>query len=264
MTKDALMTRVMVGLLVFFVCGFASHLPTAWAEGQAGSAGDGWSFTVAPYGWAAGIKGTVDTLPRFPKANIDASISDVIENTDFGFMALGEARKGRFGLLTDFIYVKLSAGGATPGPFFSGANIDVENAIGTVAGTYRLVEEEQGWLDLVAGTRVWYVNTDLTLSPGLLAGRSVSHAQAWADGIAGLRGQAKLGKGFFATGTALLGGITSEIVVDFFGGVGYAFTQRVSAVAGYRYLKVDYKQGNGDFVYDVQMHGPIVGAIFRF
>jgi hypothetical protein len=46
------------------------------------------------------------------------------------------------------------------------------------------------------------------------------------------------------------------------GVLGYRFSRWLSAHGGYRHIKVDYK--NGDFLYDLELSGPIIGAVFRF
>ena len=45
-------------------------------------------------------------------------------------------------------------------------------------------------------------------------------------------------------------------------GLGYEVTDSISMIGGYRALGVDY--ADGDFVFDVVQHGPILGAVFRF
>ena len=42
----------------------------------------------------------------------------------------------------------------------------------------------------------------------------------------------------------------------------YAFTDTITADAGYRYLKVDYD--DGDYLLDVAFHGPFLGVVFEF
>ena len=46
------------------------------------------------------------------------------------------------------------------------------------------------------------------------------------------------------------------------GGIGYSFNEKVSAVAGYRALGVDYS--NDGFVLDIVEQGPIFGVVMRF
>jgi opacity protein-like surface antigen len=54
----------------------------------------------------------------------------------------------------------------------------------------------------------------------------------------------------------------SSSFVDLTGGLGYDFTDQIKAFAGYRYLKVDYQ--NKDFIYDVEMQGPMISGTYKF
>jgi hypothetical protein len=45
-----------------------------------------WHFNISPYVWAAGLKGTVATVPGLPPIKVDASFSDVLRNLDLAAM----------------------------------------------------------------------------------------------------------------------------------------------------------------------------------
>jgi hypothetical protein len=70
----------------------------ASAQGQERDEPPGWSFTVAPYFWAAGIEGDVGVGDR--QAEIDVDFSEIRENLKFGAMMLAEARKDRYGIFS--------------------------------------------------------------------------------------------------------------------------------------------------------------------
>ena len=54
----------------------------------------------------------------------------------------------------------------------------------------------------------------------------------------------------------------SDSAYDQFGGIGYAFGDSNSLIAGYRYLAVDYE--NASFLFDAEMTGPVIGFTFQF
>ena len=87
-----------------------------------------------PYLWFSGIDGQVSSVPGEPPADIDASFSDVLENLDFAIFVAGEARKGRWGIFADVMYVDLEACGDFPGPEFSSVNLDVGVWVGGHVG----------------------------------------------------------------------------------------------------------------------------------
>jgi hypothetical protein len=225
---------------------------------------DGWRFGVTPYVWFAGLKGDVATFPRLPAASVDAGFDDIIENMDIALMLAAEARRDRFGVVADLSYLSLSANGDTPGPLFSGAEVDTRTLFATVTGLYRAVKTDKVSVDVGAGTRIWYVDTEVSFNAGLLPERSVQDDQVWADPIIGLRLNVELGRGFSFAAAGDVGGfgLASDLTWQLLGTVDYRFNDWFSVRAGYRHLAVDYE--NDGFVWDVDLSGPIVGAVFRF
>ena len=233
------------------------------AEEAGGTPADRWSFTIAPYVYMTGLKGDVGTLPPLPSGKVDASFGDIIKNVNLGFMGAGELRKGRFGILTDVFWTRISADLATPGPYFNGGMLESDTLMATVSGAFRIAQAERGWLDLVGGVRGYYIGTDLTLNAGLLPQQNVSNSTGWVDGLGGLRGRVNIWKGLFANAITVAGGGGSNVVVDLLGGMGYEFTEHISVYGGYRYVKVDYQNKSG-FVWDVEYKGPVFGMAFKF
>ena len=54
------------------------------------------------------------------------------------------------------------------GMLFSGVETDADSFIGTLGLTYRLIDRTDRWLDLVAGSRFWSVDNDITFKAGRL------------------------------------------------------------------------------------------------
>jgi hypothetical protein len=236
----------------------------AQAQDEGAMNAGGWSFGLTPYVWFASLKGDVATLSGLPPVSVDVDFGDIIENTDIALMLAAEARRGRFGIVTDLTYLALSADGATPGPLFGSAEVDTSTFFATVAGFYQVVAHERVSLDVLAGARIWYVDTEIDLSAGLLPARNVQDDEVWADPVVGLRWSAQLGRSFFLAGYADVGGfgVASDSTWQLLGTLGYRFNDWFSARAGYRHLDVDYDHDG--FVWDVELSGPIVGATFRF
>ena len=66
---------------------------------------DTWHFQLAPYGWLAGQNGKVATLPPLPPSDIDIDFyDDILGNINGAFFLVGEARKGRLGVVADIAY----------------------------------------------------------------------------------------------------------------------------------------------------------------
>ena len=95
-----------------------------------------------------------------------------------------------------------------------------------------------------------------------MAGLWLRGSETCIDAMGGLKGRVNFTPKFYLTGWALGGGGQSESSWDLMAGVGYDFSDRFSAVLGYRAAGVDYE--NGPFLFDVTMQGPILGAVIHF
>jgi len=241
----------------------ALSIPVAWASETEDSSSEEWSFTVMPYIWGTSLKGTTAPLPSLPAVEVDASFGDIIKEVNLGYMGSAELRKGKFGIISDVIWIDLSAEASGPLPpvFSSFIELDYTSLIASLLGAYRVLEQERGWLDLVVGVRGWYIDTSVDVGPGGIL-LSKGHTEGWADAMGGIRARINLGKGFHAQALILGGGGGSKSAVDLIGRIGYTFTEHISAFAGYRFLKVDYK--NKGFVWDVEYQGPLVGGTYKF
>lgn len=222
-----------------------------------------WTYKVAPYLWATGLKGTAATIPGAPAVDVDASFSDLLDSLDAALMVVGHASNGRFGISGDLQYYKLSTDRTGP---LGGAQADVRirETIATVTGDYKLSEGPGYELWGQAGIRYWNVESEIQLTGPGDASNFTEGSDNWVDPVIGFRGRTRVGDNGFLTGWAYLGGFGagSDEMVDLFGGYGYQFTPTTSAVLGYRYMSVD-RDDNG-FVFDMEQSGPMLGVLFEF
>lgn len=222
----------------------------------------GWTFSVAPYFWAAGLSGQVSQF-GLPVIDVDSSFSDILDNLDFAAMAIAEARYQRFSVFGDLMYVKVSADSATPlGIVATSVDVSSETFAGLIGAGYSVIESDAGRLDLVAGVRVWSVDTDIGFTGGILDGVSVSDGATWADGLVGVRANYSITPEVYLTGWGLVGAGGADVDWDVAAALGYRFNERFSAVAGYRALGVNYEDEG--FLFDVVQQGPILGLVMRF
>jgi hypothetical protein len=228
--------------------------------------GDRWHFQIATYGWLSGQKGTLATLPGLPAADVDVDFyDDILGNINGSFALIGEARKGRVGVVTDVSYSDIEDDDATPGPLFTTLTSRTKTWIASMAGFYRLIEQDRAFLDGMAGLRYWSVDSSLKLGAGILPAREISNREDWVDPIIGFKGRMPLGESkFFVGGALAIGGfgVGSDFMWDGLINLGYQWTAMFSTTVGYRYLDVDYDQD--DFLYDVYQDGPIIGLSWRF
>ncbi|MDW9419008.1 hypothetical protein GOC40_24745 [Sinorhizobium meliloti] len=222
--------------------------PLLIGEPRPAEAEGGWTFSVAPYFWIAGLSGDTAQF-GMPTVHIDSSFSDILGNLDFAFMAAGEARYDRFSVIGDVIYTKLSADAETPlGILASDVDVTSESFSGLLGLGYAVLDGPDGHLDVVGGIKLWSVETTISLSGGLLGRREASDSATWVDGVVGLRGKYSFTPEIYLTGWGLVGGGGADIDWDVALGIGYDFNDRVSAIAGYRALGVDYSDDG--FLFD--------------
>lgn len=231
-------------------------------EAPAEPSGNGWTFAASPYFWGAGMSGNVGQF-NLPSVHLESNFGDILKDLDFAFMAIGEARNDRFSVFGDVMYTKISTGSGTPrGLLAESVGLTSETFAGLFGAGYSVLQGEQGHLDVVAGARVWHAASDLSFAGGLLDGVSRKDAATWVDAVAGVRGRYALTENVYASGWALVGAGQANLDWDLAATLGYRFTDRISAVAGYRALGVDYS--NDGFVFDVVQQGPILGMVVRF
>ena len=130
--------------------------------------------------------------------------------------------------------------------------------------SFRLLESENGWLDLLVGARYMDLELGLALLPGSGGGPALSGSgsESWWDAVGGIRGRYNFSDKLFLTGLADIGGGSSDITWQAQAALGYQISERVNVTAGYRYL--DYEYVNGEFGFDVATRGGFLGLGFTW
>ncbi|WP_137113905.1 hypothetical protein [Mesorhizobium sp. GR13] len=240
----------------------AADLVSAAAPATSPAVEGGWTYSVSPYFWAAGLSGETSQF-GLPVVDIDASFSNIFDNLDFAVMLIGEARNGPYSLFGDLIYTDLSSSKATPlGILATSVEVESSTFAGLIGAGYSVLDGPSGRLDLVGGARVWSVDTEISFDGAFLNGRKRSDGATWVDGLIGVRGNFALTPQFYATGWGLVGAGGADVDWDVMAGVGYNINETFSATLGYRALGVDYNDDG--FLFDVVQQGPIAGLTIRF
>lgn len=248
------------------------HGTAAIAQSTTTQAG-GWQYEFTPYLWAAGMKGDTQT-GTLPKVSVDAGFDDILDVLDFGVMGAFEARKGRWGMLFDAVYMKLSdaatASRTGPGPIgatlTANANVEMKQTVLAGAAAYRAVEGGSP-VDLIGGLRYnrIEVNADINASLFALTGTVArSGKEDWFDPYVGVRIQHPVGDRWKLVGYADIGGfgVGSDVTWQVMAGASYDFSKTVAGKFGYRAYYADYDK-NG-FLYDIRNEGLYVGIGIRF
>lgn len=236
--------------------------PPAVAQ-QEPAAPPGWNFTLSPYVWFSGLSGKVSAPSG--SASVSADFGDIFSSMKFSAMALFEARRDRFSLVVDTLYLNLQQGVPVQGHgLFSGGSVRTQSAELSAIGLYTLFEQPAGRIEIGGGLRGWWFNTDLRLDAGLLPGRSGESTTSWVDPVISTRGLLRLNDQVGLTAYADVGGfgVGSQLTWQVFATLDWRVTPRLTASAGVRWMHIEYDKGRSTI--NLDMTGPIVGASFRF
>jgi len=227
----------------------ATAAPT-WAQAQGrptAAMDDRWHFNVAPYMWMSGIQGDV-SVANLPSVPVDASFSDILENFDVGLQGRFEARKNRFGLAADFVWMNLGV----PAAQTQVADLTVDFRQFVVEGTvfYRVASggraDNPAHLDVLAGVR--YTTSRTRLSADSAAGVDYDgdfQDLSWVDAVAGIKFRAPLGSKLSFLGRTDIAGFGSNVTWNLEGDLAFLASQHWTLGAGWRYMDVDYDEGEG-------------------
>jgi hypothetical protein len=252
---------------------------------------DKWTFSVMPYLWLPSVDGKLRFGPppvNGGTANVSVDADTLLDNLDFAFMINGEARKGRWLIATDYIYLDFSKADSSvrsvefnlgPGPISipaggnSGTQSSLRGDVWSLVGGYAAVEDKKASLDVIGGFRYlgikaktdWQLPVTVNLPGSTLtfpASGSVDKSQSIWAGIVGAKGRAKLGESaWFVNYYADIGGGSSVFTWQGAAGIGYAFHWG-DVIFDYRYLY--YSTGGDKLIDNVSFGGFALGANFRF
>lgn len=226
-------------------------------------ANDTWHVSVSPYLWMAGLDATLNIAGH--QAAVHQSFADIFSNTKFGFTGMTEVRRGRIGLLTDLIYIRMGDEKAIPLAHLP-TNVPVQ--LGSTTFTlmpelaYRVYSDKRLSADALAGMRYYHLSADIAVNSGQPHSLSYSSGENWADAVAGARVRMHLTPkiGAFFLGDA--GGGGSRPTWQIATGIGYRFRAKTTAEFGYRRLYFD-RQNRTNLDVEATQQGLLVGLTWR-
>lgn len=225
---------------------------------------NGWHLSFSPYLWFAGAHGTIGALGH--NLSIHASPGDLLSHFNFGLMGAAEARRKRFLLTGDLLWIRLSDSHALPFPGLGATSADarVGQLVWTSKLGYRVIDHEKIKADANVGVRYWHLGQKLNFNPSLL-GINFKGSQQWADIVIGGRVQIPLGKKTVLDALGDVGGwgATAKLDYQFATLLGYKLSPKWTLQAGYRYLFVDYRNGPSG-LYNVVTSGAVLGVTYNF
>jgi len=272
--------------LIIVALSFALACSTAHSQ----ATGEGWEYRLTPYLWLPTIDGSLKyNLPPGAGGSPIVSVgpTDWFDLLNFGALVSGSARKGKFSIFSDLVYLSLTSknDGRVLSVDDSGSRIPVDASVvlntrsdldgltWTLVGGYALKQTETATADIFAGVRFfgvdvstsWDLTADITLPGGgvtLPAQGSIGRDTDLWDGIIGIRGESAVGNGnwaipfYFDIGTG-----SSDLTWNAMAGLSYAF-EWGDLMLLYRHL--EYDQGATSLLQDISFSGPAFGARFQF
>ncbi len=257
-------------LLVMVFCMLAAAVPTIAAAEEADK-DTGWQFGAQVYGWAPGFG-----IKTTGGENLDVDFDDVIKALKFTAQGGVWARKGRWALSTDVIYMALKHDSnksvtATVGPRGHEINVDADVTVRltgwivTPLVGYTFFDNGKLRTEAIAGARYLWLKPDLALDvEGPLKprhNRISDSGDVW-DGIVGIRGDLNIDKNWYVPYYADMGTGDSAFTWQALIGAGYRISKAMDVVAAYRYL---YWNFDDNKVLDsLDASGMLIGLRFRF
>lgn len=233
-----------------WLCGLLGALSAGAAQAQMS---DGYELWL--YGWLSGLDGTVGIGPV--EADVDASISDVLDALDVALMAAFRVEQGNWVWTVDADYARLE------NDYSDAVTLEVEQTLFRATGGWRF---EQG-VELFIGARA--VNLENTLKLDVNGMQASPKAKEdWVEPLVGAGYRSSADRRWQVLLAADVGGfgMGSDLSWSAQAAVRYGFSERFGMAVGYRVLDIDYEDGNGAnrFLYDISQHGPLVALGWRF
>ena len=211
------------------------------------------------------------------------NLGQVLDNLQWITAVRGSVEKGRWGVLTDLSYTKLSQenGATTPNELLTGrASVNVSQGIYDLAVRYRFGEPEAavgtpGQFSLIpyAGIRVIDAQMDVAaqvdLGNILSVQRQGNFGRTWAQPLLGTQASLFLSPRLRAFARADIGGFGLGGAKDISGnaqiGLGYAVGNSTGLNVSWRYFGLDYNNGdNPDSGFSSYQNGLEIGLKFFF
>ena len=213
-----------------------------------------WNYKVTPYLWNVSFDGNTSSGGNDVPIDTDYSFF-TLDNLDNVFSIAFEANNGRYGILLDGLRARYND--TTSNRIFD-TQLAVE--LGFIEGAISYMPSNFDHLDFIGGVRYIFINTQLELTPGPTS----ESDHNWLDPLLGARYQNSLAENWHYQLRGDVGGfgVSSELVLNLLATIGYKFNNTLGLDLGYRYVSIDFK--DGDFLYDVSMQGIVVGLGIHF
>jgi hypothetical protein len=251
-----------------------------------------WRYSLTPYLWLPTIDGVLNfNLPPGGggSPNVSVGPTDWLDLLNFGILVNGSAKKDRFSLMSDLVYLSMSSDDSRvvsvddpiPGPGLPvpvdvslsvNTKTDLDGLLWMLAAGYEIDATETSSMDMFAGVRYlgtdistrWNLAVDITAPGGgtvLPAQGSVSQDTDLWDAIIGVRGNYGLSQKWTVPFYLDVGMGSSDLTWQGMVGVTYAVGWG-ELVMVFRHL--EYDEDSSGLMQNFSFSGPAFGARFNF
>ena len=237
------------------------------AETKESVLSDNWQFDAQVYIWAPDFGGELNNGATF-----DVPFDTLVDNLKMGFYGSFEARKEKWLIFTDIVYlnVETAAADANPSnPVFSLSprNVRLEGGAINLVGGYNLLVNGKSRLDFIAGARYLNLGSEFGLYTTALGDTTLRYIPIdmgiALDAVIGIKGKYAFANRWSVPYYFDIGAGDSDFTWQAITGISYQAASWVDVALTYRHMEWDLKSTDG-VVKNVNMSGPSIGATFHF
>ncbi|RKZ59666.1 MAG: hypothetical protein DRQ44_13460, partial [Gammaproteobacteria bacterium] len=232
-----------------------------------------WQFDAQIYVWAVDFGGEMDINGG---TSFDVPFSTMVDNLKMGFYGSFEARKEKWLIFTDVVYLNVETdhADAPEPPNIIGKNRNVRSismnggAVNLVGG-YNLLAKGKSRLDLIAGARYLDLGSELAFN---ISSPDETTTEFWSidmgtalDAVIGVKGKYAFAKAdrWSIPYYLDIGAGDSDFTWQALTGISYQAANWVDVALTYRHMEWDLKSTDG-ILKNVNFSGPSFGATFHF
>ena len=238
------------------------------AQAEESIISDDWKFDAQIYIWAVEFGGELNNGDSF-----DVPFSTMVDNLKMGFYGSFEARKEKWLIFTDVVYLNVETDHAAPEPSglvdFTPRSLSMNGGAINLVGGYNLLVKGKSRLDLIAGARYLDLGSEFALNVTVLGDNTTKFIPiemgTALDAVIGVKG-----KYAFANANRWsipyhldIGAGDSDFTWQALTGISYQAANWVDVALTYRHMEWDLKSTDG-VIDNVSFSGPSVGATFHF
>ena len=216
----------------------------------------GWQYGAEIYMWGASLNtkttgGQKVTIP----------FHQILSDLDMTFMGAFAARKDKWTLANDVVYMSISQKESKDHPeFTSYTDLSLKSWIVTPTVGYAFVDSSDARIEVVGGARYLWMKAGVKIETESQTVFDKAASDKFWDAIIGLRANFKLNEKWFVPAYVDVGWGDSDNTWQGMLGVGYNFS-KFSTQLTYRYLSYEF---DSPVLADLVVKGPFLGALFRF